>query len=462
MPSSVAVTCPQGCEPGSIIFVTTKSGLDIEVEVPEGVAPGEIFDVEFEHVPLPRGALGEPAALSPVRKLRGVGDAADQHCMAILGRAGAGREWDSRFAIEGSGWASPEPYVPQLSPGSQQMAPVANDEVWDRMSVDQTRRAESHFQRVAEGESRATEGLQSKPTISKGSEQLTRGQSPAKRRQRLLQDPRQQRAASPPARTTEFDGSRWNGRSARSPHRVVNRLTEDAHYRMRQREVELQRQADVQHTFSPRINARSVALVTMLPNATQTLQSPAEARQRSSTTRLILTNDELIAKIRTQLRAAAHGREEKGAKASVDYRRLYQRYSSDQLHGMSYGEFRGAVRADGKVDRSAMPDRELTVLYRSLAGPNGRIQLKEFKAFLSTKNKPEVSARLLKADTTATASDLALITDLEGKSADLAALEAKKLRALESEDYEEAAALRDQIVLLQSYIDDHTKKLDTV
>lgn len=58
-----------------------------------------------------------------------------------------------------------------------------------------------------------------------------------------------------------------------------------------------------------------------------------------------------------------------------------------------------------------MPDRELTLLYRSLAGPNGRIQLKEFKAFLSTKNNPKVSARLLKADTTA-ADDPELTEDL--------------------------------------------------
>ena len=48
MASSVAVTRPEGCEPGDIIFVTTKSGLDIEVEVPDGVGPGEVFDVEFE------------------------------------------------------------------------------------------------------------------------------------------------------------------------------------------------------------------------------------------------------------------------------------------------------------------------------------------------------------------------------------------------------------------------------
>lgn len=353
--SSVAVTCPAGCDPGDIIFVTTKSGLDIEVEVPEGVAPGEVFDVEFEHEPQqPKGALGEPP-MSPVERLRGASD-------ALGAQAADGREWDNRFAVEGSGWTSPDAggatYTPQLSPGSHQMAPAANDEVWERMGADQARRAESHFQRVAEGEARATEGLQSRPKISKGSEQLTRGQSPAKRRQRLMKDPRQQRAASPP-RSTEFDGSRWNGgRSARSPHRVVNRLTEDAHYRTRQREVDLQRQAEAKHTFSPRINARSIAIVAMLPNATQTLQSPAEARRghgqggpRPSTTRLVMSNDELVAKIRTQLRAAAHGRKEKGAKASVDYRRLYQRYSSDQLHGMSYAEFRGAVRADGKVDR---------------------------------------------------------------------------------------------------------------
>ena len=41
MAASVAVTCPEGCRPGDIIFVTTKSGLDIEVEVPEGGYHGE-------------------------------------------------------------------------------------------------------------------------------------------------------------------------------------------------------------------------------------------------------------------------------------------------------------------------------------------------------------------------------------------------------------------------------------
>eukprot|EP01043_Picozoa_sp_COSAG02_P016311 COSAG02_NODE_714_length_18094_cov_13.275688_16_plen_691_part_01 len=443
---SVAVTCPEGCEPGDIIFVTTKSGLDVEVEVPEGVAVGEVFDVEFEDSAQPPERASSP--------IRGGGGS-----VTIRGGGGGSAtltEWSDRFAVDGTGWSTDQSaldtseatYRPQLSPRSQQMVP-AGGEVWERMHEDHARRAASQIQRAAEGRRRDTQELQSRPKLSKASEQLARGTSPRKRRQRLLEPSR--RAPSPAAAVpSEFGDSRWHGRGARSPHRVVNRLTEDAYYRQQQREVEQERQAQAQHRYAPRIPARSAALVSMLPSRTQTLQSPAEARQRQ-VARHTLTVDELVAKIRTQLRAAAHG-----GKGEANVRWLYQQYTRDELHGLSFTEFRSAVRTHGKVDRSSMSDKELTALYRSLAGPNGRIQLKEFTAFLGTKDKPNVRARS-PADSTTVEPGV-----LEGKADQLASLEAKKQIALASEDYETAAGLRDEIAAVQHYIDDHTPRIHAV
>ena len=448
---SVAVTCPEGCEPGDIIFVTTKSGLDVEVEIPEGVAVGEVFDVEFEDSVRAKPASGLPGAIAPIESSGGSTRAkgAEQQ------RAGSPlTAWSDRFAVDGTGWSATDTseatYRPQLSPRSQQMV-ATGGEVWKRMHEDHARRAETRIQREAEGQRRETQELRSRPKISKTSEQLARGTSPSKRRQRLLESPLR-RAASPAiALPPEFQASRWHGRGSRSPHRVVNRLTEDAQYRQQQREIELQRQAQSQHRYSPRIPARSAELVSMLPTATQTMQSPAEARQRHAA-RYALSVDELIAKIRTQLRAAAHA-----GTGEANVRWLYQQYAKDELHGMSFTEFRSAVRTHGNVDRSLMSDKELTALYRSLAGPNGRMQLKEFAAFLNTKDKPSLRSRSPPAASTAVAPGV-----LEGKAAQLASLEAKKRIALASEDYETAATLRDEIAAVQHYIDDHTPRIDAV
>jgi hypothetical protein len=46
--ATIAVTCPDGAGPGSQIHVTTSRGYLIEVEVPEDVVPGEVFDITFD------------------------------------------------------------------------------------------------------------------------------------------------------------------------------------------------------------------------------------------------------------------------------------------------------------------------------------------------------------------------------------------------------------------------------
>eukprot|EP01043_Picozoa_sp_COSAG02_P006467 COSAG02_NODE_184_length_30545_cov_128.634402_12_plen_853_part_00 len=43
----ITVTCPEGSQSGSVIMVE-MDGLEIEVEIPEGVVPGGAFDIEFD------------------------------------------------------------------------------------------------------------------------------------------------------------------------------------------------------------------------------------------------------------------------------------------------------------------------------------------------------------------------------------------------------------------------------
>lgn len=232
MASSVAVTRPEGCEPGDIIFVTTKSGLDIEVEVPEGVGPGEVFDVEFEastallqvsegaqdSSPHQPEAFGSPAA-------SGAGGSP----AASAGTPGPRAAWDERF-IEAHGW-SPSPGLwsspgagpggearagqPQLSPGTLAMAGPGIS-VWERMREDQIRRGETGFQRIAEQQLQAEEDGFGHPKISQGSEAIlsARGESPSKRRERLARPI--QRPPSADEQPTGFEGSRWHGGSAAS------------------------------------------------------------------------------------------------------------------------------------------------------------------------------------------------------------------------------------------------------
>ncbi len=239
MASSIAVTRPEGCEPGDIIFVTTKSGLDIEVEVPEGVGPGEVFDVEFEastallqvseraqdSSPHQPEAFGSPAASGAGESPAGSGGA---------GTPGPPRAaWDERF-IEAHGW-SPSPGLwsspgagpggearagqPQLSPGTLAMAGPGIS-VWERMREDQIRRGETGFQRIAEQQLQAEEDTSGRsfghPKISQGSEAIlsARGESPSKRRERLARPI--QRPPSADEQPTGFEGSRWHGGSAAS------------------------------------------------------------------------------------------------------------------------------------------------------------------------------------------------------------------------------------------------------
>ena len=76
---------------------------------------------------------------------------------------------------------------------------------------------------------------------------------------------------------------------------------DDASYRQKQRGRELARAGKAQHPYRPSLPARSKALVNLLPNATQNLRSPAEAREHKP-----LTTEEVVLQIRTQLCAAAH------------------------------------------------------------------------------------------------------------------------------------------------------------
>jgi small GTP-binding protein len=47
-PELILVTCPEGVAAGELLLVTTPDGREVEVEVPEGVAPGEEFEALVE------------------------------------------------------------------------------------------------------------------------------------------------------------------------------------------------------------------------------------------------------------------------------------------------------------------------------------------------------------------------------------------------------------------------------
>ena len=261
---------------------------------------------------------------------------------------------------------------------------------------------------------------------------------------------------------------------------------DDASYRQKQRGRELARAGKAQHPYRPSLPARSKALVNLLPNATQNLRSPAEAREHKP-----LTTEEVVLQIRTQLCAAAHaGSSGTGA---VEYRRLYQQYAKDYLAGLTFQEWRSAVRADGKIDRSAMADRELRNLYATLVGANGRIGFNEFRRFLGTPpaartvrarspihSSPGRSPRLpvpqeevalqvrltsltrfLNHFSQLTSCGCSVQVELERSRDELGALEERKAQALAAEAYEEAAGLRDQIALLQEFVTEHTPVLKT-
>ena len=227
---SVAVTCPEAAT-GDVIFVTTKSGLDVEVEVPEGVTVGEVFDVEFED-----SAQPPERASSPIRggggsvTIRGGGGSpVDAQRPHAVGEATSPTlaEWSDRFAVDGTGWStdrsaldkSEATYRPQLSPRSRQMV-QAGGEVWERMHEEHARRAESRPTRCRRAAARHWE-LQSRPKISK----LVSSWLEAHRRANGDSACSSRHDAPSPAAavSSEFGDSRWHGRGARSPHRVVNR-----------------------------------------------------------------------------------------------------------------------------------------------------------------------------------------------------------------------------------------------
>ena len=43
--SSLEVVCPDGCEVGDVIVIATEDGMEMEIAIPEGVAPGDAFNV---------------------------------------------------------------------------------------------------------------------------------------------------------------------------------------------------------------------------------------------------------------------------------------------------------------------------------------------------------------------------------------------------------------------------------
>ena len=66
---TLVVSCPDGVVAGQILIMTTPSGHEIEVPVPEGVAAGDEFEVEFDERAWP--AAGDEYRQSRVREWLG-------------------------------------------------------------------------------------------------------------------------------------------------------------------------------------------------------------------------------------------------------------------------------------------------------------------------------------------------------------------------------------------------------
>lgn len=180
---SVQVCCPPDVGAGDVILIQAPNGHEIEVEVPDKVLEGEIFDVDYS-------ATASDCAYSDVEEDRD--DGSESFTEDEVRKREREMGWNSRFTTA-QGWV-PGAVATHfgVSPGSAKylaatVSKGCGEQVWARLEADQSKRAAVLQRKVAQALEDVGALMRDKPQISKATQEMAAKLSKEDRHQRLLQ-----------------------------------------------------------------------------------------------------------------------------------------------------------------------------------------------------------------------------------------------------------------------------------